>query len=367
MSRRMRYETVKPGALRCGRILLGFEVEPLSRRLFCHVRACRELVALMSEDFETDFNVRLCVAPATTSRQQLDSAFFAPFPATTSSSQRQHQQSEPAMMLQHQSKHHRSTLNPVIDEEFVFDLQDLWLHAAQFRLHVAVVCSAPIDQDDTGCAGCLSMGLRHVLGGDVAGPKWYWLLPKAEGMCKATTIKHQPATLPSQRETSTALASLPDAVVVGGRHPRRPFAKINGVYDRQVDEVSASRPVYRHRDNGLYLWFHEGRRAWLISDLVRHPAPYAYAEDAAVNPGRVQQPWFVFNRAETFTTADTKRLQTSHISSTTPSLNDGMSLLSHHDDHHNQMMLSGMPPQQQQRAPAAQFEYDLAVRCRAFA
>tara|TARA_B100000614_G_C14400453_1_gene433485 strand:+ start:423 stop:707 length:285 start_codon:yes stop_codon:yes gene_type:complete len=61
--------------------------------------------------------------------------------------------------------------------------------------------------------------------------------------------------------------------------------KINGAYVLQPESISADRPVYKQREAGLFLWFHQGRGAWVISDFVGHAVPYAFAEDPCQHPG----------------------------------------------------------------------------------
>ena len=62
--------------------------------------------------------------------------------------------------------------------------------------------------------------------------------------------------------------------------------QINGAYIQQPSFIN-EHPFFKHDENDLVLYFHSGRRSWVIADTTTSSSPYAFVEDDVATPGEV--------------------------------------------------------------------------------
>eukprot|EP00049_Salpingoeca_infusionum_P001776 m.50921 g.50921 ORF g.50921 m.50921 type:complete len:468 (-) comp11196_c0_seq1:93-1496(-) len=282
MSGRARFKTVSARQHHLGRIAVLFNVDKPGKQCFVNLLAARELEQLLNGGFETRFHVRVQILPQAMSATALQNTLFP------------HQAPISTKYIR-ESQTHMACPNPQLEEEFMFDLADVWRNLGAFRLHIAVMSEGLIATDDTGFGGCLSFPLNAVVEDGPRLPRWYWLLSKKEGVQMCIPVEHE--------IVSEAVEPVQDVhdVFVSGRRAEYPNSFINGVYAVQR-EVFNGRLTFKQQHRGLYLFFHSGRGAWVIADALGHPAPYAFVDDDAYFPGDIENIWLVFNKEREYTT-----------------------------------------------------------------
>ena len=190
--------------------------------------------------------------------------------------------------LQRKTNKHFATSNPLFNEDFLFVLNKIWHELDEYRLYIALVAKENVCSDGTGFLGCMSFSLREVYAKRGPWPEWWWMLPQSSGF-----LSHQHVDKAVTEDPSI----VKEQVVISGRS--RANMQINGLYVC-VAETYHGRQVYKHRGNGLYLYFHGGRKAWAVSDSLGSSSPTAYCPSDCPTPDQTQVTWLVFSRERQF-------------------------------------------------------------------
>lgn len=190
--------------------------------------------------------------------------------------------------LQRKTAKHFASSNPYFNEDFLFVVNSIWKELDDYRLYIALVSKEKTCSDGTGFLGCLSFSLREVYSKRGPWPEWWWLLPQSSGFLSHEHVDKQ----------VTEDRSIPrDQVVINGRS--RANMMINGLYIC-VSGLHDARQVYKHRGNGLYLYFHGARKAWAVADSIGSSSPVAFCPSDCPTPDQTTVPWSVFSRERQF-------------------------------------------------------------------
>jgi Ca2+-binding EF-hand superfamily protein len=202
--------------------------------------------------------------------------------------------------LKRKTATHFATNNPFFNEEFQFVLGKIWSNITDYRLYISVVSKETHhSMDHSGFLGCLSFSMEELFAKRGPWPETFWLLPQSSGFLEHQAVGKGVLARPnSLAQSLTAMAPANDTLIVSGRS--RANMMINGLYTTVDSESYDQRPIYKQRDNGLYMYYHSGRGAWAIADAVGSHAPTAYVPADAPTPDQTTSAWWVFSRERQF-------------------------------------------------------------------